>query len=254
MSKKTYLKLGLIFAIVYGLWRLWENDAAVNAFILFCTAGIVPGTGVELTPEQVYIVLGSILFVSIMLIFAKELARDMRAIRSAWRNWRQKAIMATGEHQIVEDAEIIHDVVTVAATDPQPQAVVAAKHEPAESKPVVVIALPQQPGFFAKMWQATRPKLIIALGASLETLLKFADRTAVLGSRASMRAYGYGMQFWLWVEPYLRKFDKWLERTLKSNKDVAAVLHIWSEFLKTANVRLLELRMRMTRVPRTPDE
>ncbi|MET0779456.1 MAG: hypothetical protein ABWY71_01340 [Candidatus Saccharimonadales bacterium] len=253
MSKKTFLKLGLICAILYGLWRLWENDAAVNAFILFCTAGIVPGTNVELTPEQVYIVLGSILFVAIMLIFAKEVLRDIRAVRSAWRNWRQKAIMATGEHHIVEEVTAAHSV-TVTGTDLQPQTAAFAERKPEGSAPVVVIALPRQPGIFARMWRATRPKLIIAVGATLETILKAADRTAVLASRGSLQLYRYGMQFWLWVEPYLRRFDKWLERTLKSNKDIAAFLHMWSEFLKSANVRLVELRARLARAPRSPEE
>ncbi|HEV7454049.1 MAG TPA: hypothetical protein VGO07_02205 [Candidatus Saccharimonadales bacterium] len=253
MSKKTFLKLGLLCAIVYGLWRVWENDAVVNAFILFCTAGIVPGTGVELTPEQVYIVLGSILFVAIMLIFAKEVRRDIRAVRSAWRNWRQKAIMATGEHRIIE--EITAHTVTVTATGPQPQAMEAIMDKPAESKPVVVIVLPRQPGRFAKFWRAARPKLIIALGVTLETIIKAADRAAVLASRGSLQLYRYGMQAWLWMEPHLRQFDKWLERTLKSNKDIAALLHIWSDFLKSANARLVELRARLAaRIPRAPEE
>jgi hypothetical protein len=252
MSKKTFMKLGLICAIVYGLWSLWENDAAVNAFILFCTAGVVPGTGVELTPQQVYIVLGSILFIAIMLIFAKEVRRDIRAVRTAWRNWRQKAIMSTGEHQIVE--EVTTHTVTITATDPQPQLAAIVEQKPEEARPVVVIALPHQPGLFARMWQSVRPKLIIATGATLEALLKAADRTAVLISRGSMRVYGYGVQAWLWVEPYLRRFDKWLERTLKSNKDIAAGLHLWSEFLKSANVRLVELRARLARIPRAPEE
>jgi hypothetical protein len=88
MSKRTLLKLGLISAIGFGLWRLWESDAVINAVILFSTAGVVPGTNIVLSPEQVYIVLGTILIVSILVIFHKEFKRDARAVRTAWRQLR----------------------------------------------------------------------------------------------------------------------------------------------------------------------
>jgi hypothetical protein len=269
MSKKTVLKLGLICAIGFGLWRLWENDAAINAVILFCTAGVVPGTNTVLTPEQVYIVLGTVLCASLMLIFAKEVKRDVRAIRTAWHHWRQKGgTLAAAEEvaqSIVADAEAAAEQAPIRLTPSRRSArtkkttaaglpVAAVAAAATSGRPAVVIPVQKGPGLWQRIWAAVRPRLIIALGATLEAVLKAADHTVVWASRRSLQAYGAAAQGWRWLEPRLRRFDALLERKLKANKDVAALLHFLGEAVKLANARMAELRARFTRIHRAPEE
>jgi hypothetical protein len=265
MSKKTLVRLGLVCAIGFGLWRLWENDAVINAVILFSTAGVVPGTDIVLTPEQVYIVLGAILLLSIFVIFAKEIKRDVRAVRAAWRHWRERggglAAAEAVTEEIVAEAEVearntsrrsrkAAKLAVAQATLPVAAVAAAATGE----RPAVVIAVQQGPGRWQLLWRMVRPRLIIAVGATLEMIIKAADHSVVWASRATMLAYGKCVQAWLWVEPYLRRFDARIEHTLKGNKDIAAMLHLWSELLKLMNARIAELRARFTRIPRAPEE
>jgi len=73
----------VVIGLVAGAWWLWHSDAALNALILFCTAGVVPITGKVLTPEQMYLVMGGVLLVSVCVIFSRRLVHDLRAIHHA---------------------------------------------------------------------------------------------------------------------------------------------------------------------------
>jgi hypothetical protein len=261
MSKRTLLKLGLISAIGFGLWRLWESDAVINAVILFSTAGVVPGTNIVLSPEQVYIVLGTILIVSILVIFHKEFKRDARAVRTAWRQWRTRGGSLAAAEVVTEgivaeaEAEVQAKPSGVRARKkPEVLPVAAVAAAVTGERPAVVIPVATGPSRMQLLWRMVRPRLIIALGVTLETIIKVADRSVVWTSRASMRVYGRCVRAWLWTEPHFRRFDAWLERTLKRNKDVAAMLHLWGEFLKLVNAHIAELRARLTRIPRAPEE
>ncbi|HSX17459.1 MAG TPA: hypothetical protein VLH86_05165 [Patescibacteria group bacterium] len=245
MSRKTIIKLGSVFAILYGLWKLWENDAAVNALVVFCTAGVVPFSHIVLTPDQVYFVLASIMFLAVVGIFWKQWFRAARTLRSLWRKTAVEAIADATPLVAASDAS------ATAASVAGPKT--RARKRPAPKAPIVITLAPQ-PGHLLRFWRAVRPRLLMAVGATLETVINSLQRMAVMLSRASLEAYRYSVRAWLTVEPYLRRFDKWLEHTLKSNKDMAAVLHVWSEFLKSANARILVLRAYFGRLPRTPEE
>jgi hypothetical protein len=52
----------------------------------------------------------------------------------------------------------------------------------------------------------------------------------------------------------LRRFDRWLEQTLKSNKDIAAGMHLWREVVRTTTVRFHDLRSRVQRFTRAPED
>jgi len=52
---------------------------------------------------------------------------------------------------------------------------------------------------------------------------------------------------WWRIEPHLRQFDRLLERKLKKNKDIAALLHLGSELVKLVQAWITELRGRINR-------
>lgn len=245
MSNKTIVKLGLFFAGIIGLWQLWESDTAIDAIVVFSTSGIVPGTGIVLSPEQVYMVLGGFLVLVIMALFWKQTSRPFRALL---RLWQGRAL------------RVIETPVNTAATSVNQQASkpIVTDIEGWSSEPIeqpVVIQLPAQPSKLRKAWMRMRPHLVVAAGVTLELIVRGLQAAAVFLSRVSFKAYGYGMQAWLWAEPYLRRFDKRLERTVKRNKEVAAFLHAGGELQKTASVRFTELRNRLlARIPRAPGE
>jgi len=233
MRKKTIIQLGLFAAGLYGLWWLWENDAAINAVVVFSTAGVVPGTRIVLSPEQVYVVLGGILGVAIIGIFWKQWVRAARFTRQTWRTtWREQTThQAQAEHM----------------AEPQTNPPIVETAKP------VIIAVPVH-SRLTRTWQRMRPKVIIVVGTTLEVLVRILQRLAVTLSRLAFKIYEYGVRGWLRVEPYLRRFDAWLERTLKANKDIAAFLHVLRELTKAAQLHIAAWRARFGRPARTPEE
>lgn len=247
MGKRTVIQLSLVSIAFGGLCWLWFNDAALNAVLTFATAGVVPGTDTVLTTEQTYWVLAGILVVSIGLTFHKALIRDVRAIG---RLFRRRAATSNEELTVVEQEPEMQ---------PVPPQSVTLKAAPSHTliEPVVAPdATPQRvkPSWLIKQWRLVRPRLFVALGVSLTYAVRAVQVTARAGQEARLTLYGYGMRLWLQIEPYIRRFDSWLERTLKSNQDIAAVLHVGREIVKPIRTRVRQLRLRLMHTSRLPED
>lgn len=240
MSNKTVVQLGLFCATLVALKWLWENEAALNAIVLFGTAGVVPGTDIVLTPEQVYMVLGGVLFVSVVAIFWRNIVRTVRRSRTFW---------VASRGSVPEEGEARESSAIV------PSAATPAKLPDTQPKPVVVITIPAQPSPLVKAWRVVRPQLLIALAVFLKLCIKGLGRMSVAMRRLSLWLYRYGVRLWMWAEPRIRRFDKQIEITVKKNKDLAAALRICSTAVKVANERIAAFRARRdTRYSRAPEE
>jgi hypothetical protein len=236
MSTKAIVVLGLFGAAFVALKMMWDSDAALDAIILFGTAGVVPGTGVILTPAQVYMVLAAVLVLSVLLIFGKDIWRGVRRVRARLIA-RHKTPLETS------------------ASAPAAQAVTPVVAPITMSKPMVVITMPAQPGILVRVWRNVRPKLFMAAGTALVVGITQSARLAVVVRRFLLKMYRYGVRLWLWAEPHIRRMDRRIEATLKRNKDIAAALDVLGTASKTIHIQLTSLRRRLnSRFNRLPED
>lgn len=214
MRKTTIITLGLFCAVLLAAKWAWEQDAILNAIVLFGTAGVVPGTDIVLSPRQVYIVLGVVLVLSVVGIFSKNIGQGVRAARM------RRALRRDGV-----ELESRLSAEKVAGTGVTPAVSAAARSAEVQRAPIVITG-PRQPGLLTKVWRAMRPRLVVALGSVLERAVVWGTALQVGLRRISLQCYRYGVRAWIYVEPHIRRMDARIEKTLKRNKDIAAVLHM----------------------------
>lgn len=246
-GKKASLKFGIFLAAICGLWLLWENDAVMDALMSFIMAGVVPGSGKVLTPEQMYAIMGATLLLAIMVIFRSETTRAVRR--------RKRAVI-----EVAEEIEI-------------PEVVVEQPEPFVMPEPILVIKLPRQPGLISRAWRGLQRQLTRAVSAGwrasvLNSKMVVAFVRVILVAtynwqKEARRALGallqkglvvlrgwlvkFAITVWVYAEPKLYQFDKFIERKLKENKDTAAMLRSCSEFIRQANLRITDIRTRLTR-------
>ncbi len=232
MSK--VVKLLVVVGVGVGAWWLWQSDAAMNAVVLFCTAGVVPFSGTVLTPAQMYLFLGAVLLLAFGFVFSRRLVHDLRAVHRAVVYQRKQSPESL---EATEDTPVI---------EPVAAPVVAAKEVP-----VVEIIIPGEPGALVRAWRAVSPRIRPAIGLTLRVsgkiMVRMSRRALRDGRSAIIGIYCYSIETWNRLQPYLRRFDAWLERSLKKNKDIAALLHVAAESRKSAQLWLADTYARLQR-------
>jgi hypothetical protein len=156
------------------VWSLGRSYAVTKAMLLFFAAGVVPGTHIVLTPNQVLLLMGGLFGLSTLLIFSREIAMLFRRKSRAPQ-----------------------------PTVPAPQAV-----EPELPEPVTVIPVHRGSG-------------LAGFGSAMRTGLL---RVALAVVAAVVICSEYVVRAWRWGEPHIRRFDRWIEMTLKRNPRIASVL------------------------------
>jgi uncharacterized membrane protein len=227
MYKKTLILVVFGLAALVTVWDLLQIDAFDNAMLQFATAGVVPGTGVVLTPNQVYVVLGVVLLLAICLIFHKELVRDIRRVCAAFR--RPSPVMP---------AE---------ASAPAPIPVIQAK----APKPIVDIVIPGTPGLLMKSVWYIRPR--IAAGSRITWVVtaretrQAAQWAAKTARRYSIIAWRSAVRAWQWAERRIRECDRLVEQRIKRNKTAASLLEAGADIGKQIQAYIMEMRNRVNR-------
>jgi|GEM_PF-2734234 len=244
--------IGIVFglAALVGVWDLLQVEAFDNAVVQFATAGVVPGTGVVLSTEQVYVVLACFLLVFICLLFRKGIMRDIRAIRSA---------MVTPEGLRNEAEETETPVVAApvaAAAEPSAQAASGQPKPPTQPaprapRPIVIITIPRAPGFIRKSIAYVRPR-IKPTAVTAWTMFKRRSRqdavaVAAFSRKTAARSRVYAIRAWRYAEPRIRDYDARIERTLKRNDIIAQILHEADQFSKNAQSQIHDWRSKIQR-------
>jgi hypothetical protein len=260
--RARYIKIILWASALLAVWELGRSDAVTNALFLFATVGVVPGTNVVLSPEQVYVVLGAILAVSILLIFGSNIIRGIHAL-------------FTGRISLDEPEPATISGPVPATETPQPQA--------------VVVMLPAQPGRLSMAWRRTLGVLVVGTLLLISwmqrryphamTRLNAARSKAASGMRATWQAakprlrhllasariwlriakelaLATAVHLWYWLEPRLHQFDRWLEKQFhrgvgvaERNETVVALRPFFREFNRMVNGWVASLRAMLGRLP-----
>ncbi|HKU18546.1 MAG TPA: hypothetical protein VJP80_04695 [Candidatus Saccharimonadales bacterium] len=221
--KKIAVLFLIWLAVLTAVWQVGLTPTVSNAFLQFYAAGVVPGTKIVLTPDQMFLLLGVTLALAAALIFLKEWRRLARALL------RPKARAP----EVVETSIPIESEVSEAA-----------------DRPVVIITIPKRPGLVSRAlsqmspeWQRTFQMALVhgrarraqgmrrvrAVAAEMWRLVrvygKRAWRHAVVGL-AAVAAYSLigAEQLWRWCEPHCRRFDRYLNQRLHQNETTALLL------------------------------
>lgn len=290
MSSKNAARLSIFCAVLAVLVWLWESDTAMDAMVLFVTAGIIPGTGVVLTPEQMYIFMGLVMALVVLLLCKKAMGRGAQNMRIFWRGGHaavhayKEAIQHAGATAMqpgavvsvpalaIKHARVAASPAVTEAVKPQAapeKAHITAKapkkaahvttdnaaSETAEDRPVIVITVPGGPGRLKQLWQRMQPMLLAWAGRILETILQGMHTVDIWVRRAIETVRVYAIDAWAWAEPRIRAFDKQIETALKGNRHSAAALKLGDAAVKSALAYSTLIRTKMGhRMTRTPEK
>jgi len=225
-----YLKIAGVVLAILVVWNLLQSPALWEALLLFGASGVVPGTDTTLSPGATLRVLGVVLGLSFVLIFHKELWRGVRRVFG--RRGRTTAVAP--EDTGAASAPAAVSAATTAMPAPLDPLQVPAAPAP---KPVVVIRVPGRKGKLAYWYHAVRPMVRPAL------------RSVVAKARQSMLfVAAQAVRAWRWLEPRLRQFDRWIEKQLKSNPRIRAMLQSGNDAGRSLRVRREQVRSYLAKV------
>lgn len=238
MRARVLIKIIFGLSLVIVLWRLLQVEAFDNALLQFVTAGMIPGTKIILTPNQVYWVMGVFLLVSLIIIFLKQIVRALSFARHKTDTASEDVMPAT--------AEEIAKSLDGPRPDELKKPVTPAGGQGKLGSSLITL------GF---MWTQIEP-YIKAAGKKAYIYSKTACRQAYRYARAGAKwLHANAVIAWQWAEPRMRQLDKKIESRLKSNKDIEAFLHVIDESFGYVRAKLIDVRMRAKRiVEKEPDQ
>lgn len=222
------IKLAVVLLAIKELWLLLGVPAVANTLVDFLTVGAIPGTDRTLTPSQIYGLLAVVFVVVSGLIFRKELQRLYGRIKA--RN------VAIGQAAQPVSMPIPHPLSPITIITP------------ADVRETVLPAGPRKTQLWAwrmkGVWLLLRIQwaqyVSVARAWAVRTGKLIAWHAAVAGrsiARISVVAAKFAarkaVDLWRAIEPYLRRFDKWLEKKLHEYDHASTLLSIGNEMTLT---------------------
>lgn len=217
--KKTRAPRKIIAWIIaiLAMWFLLHNPTIFDAVLTFCLAGVVPGTGVVLSPNAVIAIVGGMLGLIVLLIIG------IPIVRRAYRRRSRVALHPSSE----QPATIASDVPVVVSnfeTAPIPRTITKKPRHPLLVKlgVAVVLVRAKLQALLAKLGPKTgRVLSIIVVVISHE-----AKQLALLVRKLSVRLHASIIDalkwsrdqlvvFWRWLKPHIHAFDAWLAKRVK---------------------------------------
>jgi hypothetical protein len=233
------IKIAAIVLAIKELWLLMGIPAFADTVISFLTVGAVPGTNRTLTPDEMYKLLIGVFVLFMVLVFHKEIIRIFRRHRQP--DVVSEAAIVTGPPQMpLEHPLAMLGVGVIEEPVPKPMK--------APRQPIAV----HMPAFILPMTALVKAKLLIArqaiVAASVITWekIKVASRhtvtTARLIGRTVLRVIlliiiviaDIAVVVWRMAEPYIRKFDAFLEKKTHEFEFTRTALSVGNDVVDTA--------------------
>jgi hypothetical protein len=222
--KNTLIKAAILVLAIKETWLLLGIPAVENALVSFLTVGAIPGTNKTLTPDEVYKLVVALVVIIGVLIFRKDIVRLF-----------QKAKASQSEEQTASSAmPIPHPLAPIAVITPDK----ADKSEEVPRKQHVWAWRLQGVWLLVRI-QTIRFVLVTKLAALQYAKLlagysmnakQFLVRASIAAAKKTAIA---AVAFWRAIEPYLRRFDRWLERKLHQYDQTATLLALGNEMTST---------------------
>jgi len=202
------IKIAVCLLAIKEFWLLLGIPSFADAVVSFLTVGAVPGTQTTLSPEQVYTLLSVIFLLVLVLVFRKDVS-SLFARSKARRSQRKPIIMPIAHP---------HEVVVVRGH------AVAPRKQATPSKWRWRIR-----GFGRVVKMTVMGALAsVALFAS-----RISRRTWTVAVAVSLWLAKAIVAYWRMAEPYIRRFDSWLEKKLHQYDKASTALSIGSEMSRS---------------------
>lgn len=268
--RARYVKFIIWVVALVLVWNLGQSYIVTNSLFMFAAAGVVPGTDIALGPDQVLLVLGLILFLATGLIFSANIYRGIGVIVARLRKTEQMAEqLVTTEVVAVEQSDAATEqpdekskktkrlTARAAAKAAKPKTIVVIKHYRRPNKALMFLRVAftaAQMSFAAKMVKL-QPYIVraralsgVVVGRVLSVVRRGMVSFAIFVGRAAVK-------LWRWAEPYLRRFDSWLEvqchkfvAQARKNETVKITTRMFREMGKVVTTVRSELRAALSRV------
>jgi hypothetical protein len=234
------IKILVSVFLLLAIWRIFEIPGVAQAFWEFCTVGAIPGSDRELGTEVVIRIALILFAVIFFIVFRREFFAALPRRRA------QAKIVEATTVPADNPLEAPH-ARTFALPERQSiqnrLVIVLSKHQHRSMRhllrPLALAAamllgscmwLVQSAGYWLHRGLAGIYHVMQPVGRWLADRAlvgeKYAYRFGVIITRIIIRG---SVEFWRWLEPHLRSFDRWLDMQLHANKRTAGALKLMNE-------------------------
>jgi len=244
--RARYIKIIIWVVALIVIWSLGQTYTVTNSLFVFAAAGVIPGTNIALNPNQVLVLLASMLAASIFLIFGTNIYRGVRKLvtasasvvptelpvkKKAKASRPQPVVIIKPPKQPGKAVLLLHIANTFVGLLLRSVGKAARKHFPRISA-VLFRAGSSVKGAVRRELQLLNLALsvcVVAVFRTVHATVRFllnAARKVVAFAVAAVRwtivgvivagiqiahfAARLAVSFWQWLEPRLRTFDAWL--------------------------------------------
>ena len=237
------IKILVSVFLLLAIWRIFEIPGVAQAFWEFCAIGAIPGSDRELGTEVVIRIALILFAVIFFIVFRREFfaalprrqhqAQPVEVVTSVAKNPLQAPHVRTFA---LPERQAIQDKLVIVLNKYQPRSL---RHL---LRPLILLAamflgactwLVQGAEYWLRSglvttYRVLRPATRRA-GSQVVLVAKHIYRFGVIVARVIIRG---SVEFWRWLEPHLRSFDRWLDRQLHANKRTAEALKLMNEASK----------------------
>lgn len=208
---KAQKKFLIGFGLVLALWHSMHLPFVQHAFLQFLAVGEVPGRAEPLSPQAVYLLLATIFSCSLVMIFRREIMRSLRKSQYAQNPIHRMRNKQPQWEEPNGGPIVIPKRTVTSAKVPEQKLSLRDRRLPALYLPPV---MPTVWRFID--WEI---RIIAVIYQCMRTIISKIWTDAVFGAKS----------VWQWAEPYIRRFDKHIEKELRRRKSTATILEIVGE-------------------------
>lgn len=234
------IKIAAIALAIKELWLLMGIPAFADTVISFLTVGAIPGTDRTLTPDEMYKLLIGVFVIFVLLVFRKEIIRLFKRRTSSQPTI--EAVTPVGPPQMPLEHPLAKLGVGLVEANPP-----VSKATKAPRKPIAV----HVPAFMLPAARLIKAKLAVGRHAAITTSVVVWDRIKVISRQAVVIIRLTGRTLfrvvlliiiviadaavvaWRMAEPYIRKFDAFLEKKTHEFEFTRTLISIGSEMITT---------------------
>jgi hypothetical protein len=203
------IKIAVCLLAIKEFWLLLGIPSFADAVVSFLTVGAVPGTQTTLSPEQVYTLLAVIFLLVLVLVFRKDVSglfvrsKDSRAPHG-------KPIAMPIAHP--------HEVVVVRGQVIAPRKLVTPSKWRWRLRAI---------------GRAVKMSTVGVAILCMSSIARISRRTWTITVHTFRWLAELAVIYWRMLEPYIRRFDSWLEKKLHQYDKTSTALSIGGEMSRS---------------------
>jgi len=202
------IKIAVCLLAIKEFWLLLGIPSFADAVVSFLTVGAVPGTQTTLSPEQVYTLLSVIFLLVLVLVFRKDVSGFFARTKTGRAQRKPIAMPIAHPHEVV--------VVRGQAVAPRKQATPSKWRWRIRG--------------FGRVIKMTVMRALASLTMFVSRVVRYIWTITL---RTSLWIAKVVVAYWRMAEPYIRRFDGWLEKKLHQYDKASTALSIGGEMTRS---------------------